>query len=306
MSTGETVWVEGTHAPVRRTPSAAAVLELLKPITWFPPMWAFACGAASTGVSLGERWWAVALGVVLAGPLLCGASQACNDWFDRHVDAVNEPHRVIPSGRVPGRWGLHVAIVASALTVPVAWVLGPFVFLPAMLGLALGWAYSAPPLRLKRDGWLGAGACALAYEGLPWIAAAAAALGSAPPARVVLVALLYAAGAIGIMAMNDFKAMEGDREHGVRSLPVRYGVRNGALVACAVMLVAQVGVVLLLATLGASFAALTVAGLLVAQLFAMRHLLGDPRARAPWFNGVGTGLYVLGMMVSAVALGGMA
>ena len=30
-------------------PQLSAVAELLKPITWFPPMWAFACGAIASG-----------------------------------------------------------------------------------------------------------------------------------------------------------------------------------------------------------------------------------------------------------------
>jgi chlorophyll synthase len=110
--------------PVRaKVPTPGAVLALLKPVTWFPPMWAFACGAISAGQITSDRWFAVALGVLLAGPLLCGTSQAVNDWFDRHVDAINEPDRVIPSGRMPGRWGLGVAIVNSVLSmvVPLSW-----------------------------------------------------------------------------------------------------------------------------------------------------------------------------------------
>src|SRR5664279_2067419 len=83
-------------------PSPGAVLELLKPITWFPPMWAFACGVVSSGLPAAGRWWLIAAGVALAGPLICATSQAVNDWFDRHVDAINEPKRPIPSGRVPG------------------------------------------------------------------------------------------------------------------------------------------------------------------------------------------------------------
>ncbi|MFN3442295.1 MAG: bacteriochlorophyll/chlorophyll a synthase, partial [Rhizobium rosettiformans] len=80
-----------SHVPAASYPSAAAVVQLLKPITWFPPMWAYACGAIASGAGLGDRWLPVALGVLLAGPLLCGTSQAVNDWFDRHVDAINEP-----------------------------------------------------------------------------------------------------------------------------------------------------------------------------------------------------------------------
>jgi chlorophyll synthase len=30
-------------------PSLSTIAELLKPITWFPPMWAFACGVVSSG-----------------------------------------------------------------------------------------------------------------------------------------------------------------------------------------------------------------------------------------------------------------
>ena len=60
-------------------------------------------------------WPLVLLGVILAGPVVCGMSQAANDWCDRHVDAVNEPHRPIPSGRIPGRWGLWIALAMSGL-----------------------------------------------------------------------------------------------------------------------------------------------------------------------------------------------
>jgi chlorophyll synthase len=94
----------------RAFPEPKALLQLLKPITWFPPMWAFVCGAISSGVMLGEHPGLVVAGIILVGPLVCGGSQVVNDWFDRHVDAINEPDRPIPSGRVPGRWGLYYAI----------------------------------------------------------------------------------------------------------------------------------------------------------------------------------------------------
>src|SRR3954471_8144374 len=86
------------------TPNPGVVLELLKPVTWFPPMWAFTCGAVSSGATLGQHKAELALGIALTGPLVCAASQAVNDWFDRDVDALNEPHRPIPSGRIPGNW----------------------------------------------------------------------------------------------------------------------------------------------------------------------------------------------------------
>ncbi|MEM1399929.1 MAG: UbiA family prenyltransferase, partial [Pseudomonadota bacterium] len=149
-------------------PQPLAVLELLKPITWFAPMWAFACGAVSSGVPLTSHWLAVGLGIVLAGPLVCGTSQAVNDWYDRHVDAINEPDRPIPSGRIPGSWGLYISLIATVLCLAVASFLGPWVLGACVVGLVLAWAYSAPPLRLKSNGWWGNAAVGLSYEGLAW------------------------------------------------------------------------------------------------------------------------------------------
>ena len=210
-------------------PDLATVAELLKPITWFPPMWAFACGMVSTGQPLSDNWLLIVWGVLLAGPWVCATSQAVNDWFDRHVDAINEPNRPIPSGRMPGRWGLYIAVVWTVLSLLWAWQLGPWGFAASGLGLVLAWAYSAPPVRLKANGWWGNSACALSYEGLAWITGSAVMLGGAWPGQNTLaLALLYSLGAHGIMTLNDFKAVAGDRQMGVRSLPVQLGVDRAA------------------------------------------------------------------------------
>jgi len=148
-------------------PALSAVAELLKPITWFPPMWAFACGVVASGEPMQGRWWLALLGVALAGPLVCATSQAVNDWFDRHVDAINEPQRPIPSGRIPGRWGLYLAIAWTVLSLFVALALGPWGFGAAVIALILAWAYSAPPLRLKENGWWGNAPAASATKALP-------------------------------------------------------------------------------------------------------------------------------------------
>ncbi|MFM7403409.1 MAG: chlorophyll synthase ChlG [Erythrobacter sp.] len=280
------------------------VLELLKPITWFPPMWAFMCGAVSSEAGLEGRWWFVAGGVMLAGPLVCGTSQAVNDWFDRHVDAINEPHRPIPSGRIPGRWGLAIAIIASLISASVGWLLGPIVFIAALVGLGFAWAYSAPPLRFKANGWVGPLVCGLTYEGLSWFTGATVMLGAMPSAQVIAVLVLYSLGAHGIMVLNDFKAVEGDRQTGLTSLPVVLGVSAAAKLACVTMAAAQVVVIALLAMWGYMLSAAIVTGVLAAQFAAMPRLLRDPAGYAPWYNSVGVTLYVLGMLAAALGLGG--
>jgi chlorophyll synthase len=187
----------------------------------------------------------------------------------------------------------------------VAGLLGPTVFIASLVGLALAWGYSAPPFRFKNNGWLGNAACGFAYETLPWLTGAAVIAGGLWPdysLTLVAIATLYGLGAHGIMTLNDFKALEGDRRLGVASLPVQLGPARAAQLACAVMALPQLGVLGLLLQLKLSWAALTIAALLLGQLLAMPRLLSNPQRFAPWYNGVGVTLYVLGMLTAALAL----
>ncbi|MFN5027548.1 MAG: chlorophyll synthase ChlG [Burkholderiales bacterium] len=287
-------------------PSIATVAELLKPITWFPPMWAFGCGVVSSGVAVEGRWLYIILGVILAGPLVCAMSQAINDWYDRHVDAINEPNRPIPSGRMPGKWGLYIAILWTVLSLIVASFLGAWGLSAAVVGLVLAWAYSAPPFRLKLNGWWGNAACGLSYEGLAWITGTAVMLsGGMPDTRTLALALLYSIGAHGIMTLNDFKSIEGDRQMGVGSLPVRLGAQGAARVACGVMLLSQCVVVGLLFSWQTPNHAIAVAALTLVQGALMLRFLADPIRRATWYSALGINFYVSGMLVSAFAVRGL-
>jgi len=286
-------------------PSPYALLELLKPITWFPPMWAFVCGAVSVGANILDNLGLLLAGIALTGPLVCGASQIVNDWYDREVDAINEPNRPIPSGRVPGKIGLYFATLWSLLGLAWGASFGPWVFIATFCGLLLAWAYSAPPFRFKANGWVGNTAVGISYEGLAWITGAALMLeGQLPSTSVMIIALLYSLGAHGIMTLNDFKSIDGDRQMGIRSLPAQLGADKAAKLACLVMLIPQLGVLALLVVWQSQWQAITVAALISGQIVAMRHMLAAPKERAPWYNATGVTAYVAGMMITASALPG--
>ena len=228
-----------------------------------------------------------------------------NDWFDRHVDAINEPNRPIPSGRIPGRWGLAIACAWTLVSLAVAAALGA---MGASSPPASAWRSPGPTarrrFRLKQNGWWGNAACGLCYEGLAWITGAAVMLGGGLPAWPVLgLALLYSLGAHGIMTLNDFKAVEGDRRMGIRSLPVQLGADGAARVACAVMAVPQLVVIALLVVWERPIQATIVAALLIGQAAMMARFLKPARPqRALWYSGFGIPLYVSGMMASAFAV----
>ncbi len=249
------------------------------------------------------HWPLLLLGVLVAGPFVCATSQAVNDWFDRHVDAINEPQRPIPSGRMPGQWGLFLAIAWTLVSLVAATGLGKWGFLAASVGLVLAWLYSAPPVRFKANGWLGNAACGLSYEGLAWITGAAVMAGGAmPDSKSMILALLYSLAAHGIMTLNDFKSIQGDAQMGVRSIPVQLGATKAAVSACITMVGAQVMVVLFLLNWSLTGYALVIAVLIAVQLFLMRSFVRAPVERALFYSGFGVPVLVSGMMVSAFGL----
>ncbi len=298
---------QSVRSEPRNWPAPSAVLELLKPITWFPPMWAFTCGAIASGVALRDRLPVLALGLLITGPLVCATSQAANDWYDRHVDAINEPQRPIPSGRMPGTWGFRIALLWTALSLLVAIPLGAAGVFAVAVALAFAWAYSAPPLRFKQNGWVGNLAVGVTYEGLAWITGTIIMLGGAiPSAGILMIAALYSLGAHGILTLNDFKSVDGDRQMGIRSLPASLGITRAAWVLCVVMIVPQLVVIALLTMWGKPVHASAIGGLVVVQLGLMARFLAEPKSRALFLSAVGVPFYVWGMMVAAFALKGIA
>ena len=284
------------------TPSLISLLELIKPVTWFPPMWAFLCGVVSVGALNSNNTILILSGLLLAGPLVCGMSQAVNDWCDRHVDAINQPERPIPSGRVSAGWGFFTGVIMSATSIIFAYYLGSLIFFATIIGVLAAWLYSLEPIRLKRSAIFGPGVVAICYEGLPWFTGAAIFTISLPNKEVLIVLSLYALGAHGIMTMNDFKATKGDKLLGINSLPVILGRKPATLVACLIMLFPQLIVISLFYFWGSLILAITLAVCVLLQSLSMIFLIRDPEKNTPFFNMTGVLLYIAGMMLSANGL----
>jgi chlorophyll synthase len=294
--------IKGYQTHFNSTPSLISLLELVKPVTWFPPMWAFLCGVVSVGALNSNNAILILSGLLLAGPLVCGMSQAVNDWCDRHVDAINQPERPIPSGRVSAGWGFFTGITMSTISILFAYYLGSLIFFATIIGVLAAWLYSLEPIRLKRSAIFGPGVVAICYEGLPWFTGAAIFTISLPNKEVLIVLTLYALGAHGIMTMNDFKATKGDKLLGINSLPVILGSKPATLVACLIMLFPQLIVISLFYFWGSLILVMTLAVCVLLQSLSMIFLIRDPEKNTPFFNMTGVLLYIAGMMLSANGL----
>jgi chlorophyll synthase len=277
-------------------------IQLMKPVTWFAPGWAFLCGAVASGALSWEpeMLGRLLLGVLMAGPILTGLSQVVNDYCDRDVDAINEPQRLIPSGQVSLRHVYTLTAVLTWLGTSLALGLGREVALFVGLGLVCAMSYSAKPIRGKRNGWVGNALVAISYEGLAWMAGHAA-FGTLSGASLAI-ALLYSLGAHGIMTVNDFKSMAGDVKMGIRSIPVQYGKLIAARMVVITMGVAQLGVIGLLLWWGHPVAAGVVALLLAAQSIPNMRFIRDPEHNEVFFNATAIMLFVWGMLAAAIGL----
>lgn len=286
-------------------------LQLMKAITWIPLIWGVVCGAASSG----KFTWSVenvlisAACMLMSGPLLTGYTQTINDYYDRELDAINEPNRPIPSGAISLKqvqvqiWVLLLSGLAVAYGLDVwAGHQFPTLFALAVGGSLVSYIYSAPPLKLKQNGWLGNYALGASYIALPWWAGHAL-FGELNPTIIVLT-LIYSMAGLGIAVVNDFKAVEGDRQLGLKSLPVMFGVQTAAWICVLMIDVFQAGMAAYLIAIHKNFYAVLLILLIIPQItFQDMYFLRDPLENDVKYQASAQPFLVLGMLVMAIALG---
>jgi len=290
-------------SPQEKRPALLArSIALMKPITWFAAMWAFLCGAVASGefgLNLGDIL-RLSIGMVMAGPLLCGASQVINDYFDREIDAINEPDRLIPSGMVSTGQIVATTFVLLIAGFAIALFLGRSVALLTAFGVLLAIAYSAPPIRAKRNGWAGNTLVAISYEGLAWLAGHLA-FGPLTTGSL-LIALVYSFGTHGIMSINDYKSIDGDRKAGIRTIPVQYGPHKAAWLILLTMNFAQFVVVGYFILQGSVITSAVIVGIILVQLPVQRQFIKDPEENYLKFSAIGVSFFVWGMLAAAFGL----
>jgi chlorophyll/bacteriochlorophyll a synthase len=301
----------GMKGAVQETSIWKIRLQLMKPITWIPLMWGILCGAASSG----SYTWSLenvlksAACMLLAGPLLTGYTQILNDYYDREIDAINEPNRPIPSGAISIPQVITQIWVLLLGGMGLAYVLDqwaghtfPIITVLAIGGSFLSYIYSAPPLKLKQNGWLGSYALGASYIAIPWWTGHAL-FGELNPTIIVLT-LFYSFAGLGIAIVNDFKSVEGDRQLGLKSLPVMFGITTAAWMCVLMIDVFQAGVAAYLMWIHQNFFAVLLILLIIPQItFQDLYFLRDPIKNDVKYQASAQPFLVFGMLFTAIALG---
>jgi 4-hydroxybenzoate polyprenyltransferase len=166
---------------------------------------------------------ALRLGAMLVAIVAARTSaMAFNRWADRDVDALNPrtQSRHVPRGAVRPGEALALALVAGLAFLAAAASLGfwPAVLAPGVLAILLGYSY-AKRFTWGAHAWLGV-ALALAPGGA-WIAA-----GARPCAGIVLIMVAVLTWLFGFDVLYSLQDEGFDREHGLSSVPARFGARR--------------------------------------------------------------------------------
>jgi len=286
-------------------------LQLMKPITWIPLIWGVVCGAASAG---GYTWTLedilkAATCMLLSGPLLTGYTQTLNDFYDREIDAINEPYRPIPSGAISVPQVVTQILVLLFAGLGIAYILDlwaghefPIITCLAIFGSFISYIYSAPPLKLKKNGWLGNYALGASYIALPWWAGHA--LFGELNWTIAILTLFYSLAGLGIAVVNDFKSVEGDKQLGLNSLPVMFGIGTAAWICVLMIDIFQAGIAAYLISIHQNLYAAILLLLIIPQItFQDMYFLRDPLKNDVKYQASAQPFLVLGMLVAGLALG---
>jgi chlorophyll synthase len=287
-------------------------LQLMKPVTWVPLIWGVVCGAAASGNyhwGQPENILQALACMVMSGPLLAGYTQTLNDFYDRAIDAINEPYRPIPSGAISVPQVVSQIIVLLGAGLAIAYGLDRWVGheFPVMTGLTLfgafvAYIYSAPPLKLKQNGWLGNYALGASYIALPWWAGQA--LFGQLNFTIIIVTLIYSMAGLGIAIVNDFKSVEGDRQLGLQSLPVMFGIGTAAWICVLMIDLFQLGIAGYLVSIHQNLYAVILTLLVIPQItFQDMYFLREPLKNDVKYQASAQPFLVLGMLVTALAIG---
>jgi chlorophyll synthase len=283
----------------------------MKPITWIPLIWGVVCGAASSG----EYFWSlenilkVLTCMLLSGPLMTGYTQTLNDFYDKEIDAINEPYRPIPSGAISIPQVVTQMLILLFGGLGISYLLDlwaghefPVMFCLTLGGAFIAYIYSAPPLKLKQNGWLGNYALGASYIALPWWAGHA--LFGQLNWKIAILTLIYSLAGLGIAVVNDFKSVEGDRQLGLKSLPVMFGITTAAWI-CVIMIdVFQAGIAGYLISIQENLYATIVLLLIIPQItFQDMYFLRNPLENDIKYQASAQPFLVIGMLITGLALG---
>jgi geranylgeranylglycerol-phosphate geranylgeranyltransferase len=206
-------------------------LCLMRPVNCLMMGVAVIVGAAlASPHDLGIFWLNLVYGFV-TGFALTGASMAINDYYDREIDAVNEPNRSIPSGLIKPREALAFAVILTAIGFVTAFantylLTSIFCFAVAIFAWMVFTTYTTIGKRSGLPGNFLVSTCVA----VPFIYGSVAIVNKVELNVLVFASIAFLSNT-GREITKGIVDVKGDEMQGVKTLAVRYGQKNAAIAA---------------------------------------------------------------------------
>jgi geranylgeranylglycerol-phosphate geranylgeranyltransferase len=205
-------------------------VRLMRPINCAMMGFAVFVGAvlalsAADAEFLASAWLGVFYGFV-TGFLLTAASMTINDYYDRAIDAINEPHRPIPSGTVSTQEALGFVVVLSV----VGFVFAYLTSILCLVVAAISWVVVVTYVTVGKRSGLPGNFLVSTCVAIPFIYGSLAVLNYVP-LSVWLFTLMAFLSNTGREITKGIVDVKGDAAEGIKTLAVRYGEKNAAVAA---------------------------------------------------------------------------
>jgi len=208
-------------------------LRLMRPINCLMMGIAVIVGAAlASPHDLGTYWQNLVYGFI-TGFALTAASMVINDFYDKDIDAINEPDRPIPSGLVRPEEALVLAFVltaigfiAASLTNTTSVLTTSLCFVTAITSWMISVVYVTVG---KRTGLLG-NFLVSACVSIPFIYGSLAVTNTVELNILIFASMAFLSNT-GREITKGIVDAQGDRIRNIQTLAVRYGEKNAAIAA---------------------------------------------------------------------------
>jgi geranylgeranylglycerol-phosphate geranylgeranyltransferase len=183
-------------------------------------------GAVIVSPNISNALWLNLTYSFVTGFALTAEAMIINDYYDREIDAINEPGRPIPSGLV---YPHEALVLAFALTV--IGLTAAYLAYPSSLAIAIfAWIVFVIYTTIgKRSGLPGNFLVSICVA-IPFIFGSYTAVGSIEP-NVMIVSIIAFLSNTGREITKGIVDVEGDRAKNIRTVAVRYGEKAAAVVA---------------------------------------------------------------------------
>lgn len=204
------------------------LIRLMRPVNCTMMGFAVVVGAVLVAPQFGGLSWLNILFGFLTGFTFCAAAMVINDYYDRKIDAINEPQRPIPSGTVKPIEALAFVGALAVVGFVLAGLVSILCFVVAGASLAITSTYITVG---KRSGLPGNFLVSICVA-IPFIYGSITVIGTVG-LNVVLFASMAFLSNTGREITKGIVDVKGDSAEGVKTLAVRFGEKNAAIVAVA-------------------------------------------------------------------------